>query len=149
VYEPAAGQAVSSSILAGDTSGNFISRGFMSFDIAALSGKTITSAALDLSSCVQAQNPFTNLTGIWLGQLQYALPLDQTDYDVQGTSIQLLNALPTTSIDIKSHVQNRVNEGRARFQIRLHPPGPTNGDGQADYISCNAGAVTLKIGYQP
>ena len=149
VYEPAAGQAISTSILAGDTSANFISRGFMSFDIASLSGKTITSAALDLSSCIQTQNPFTGLSGIWLGQLQYALPLDQTDYDVQGTSIQLLNALPTASIDIKSQVQSRVTEGKARFQIRLHPAGPTNGDGQADYISCNAGSVTLKIAYQP
>jgi hypothetical protein len=145
----AAGQSVISSILAGDTSTKFLSRGFMSFNISSLAGKTISSAALDMSTCSQTQNPFAGLGGIWVGELQYALPLDQTDYDVTGTGIQLLNALPGSAIDVKSYLQNRINEGKARFQIRLHPAGPSDGDDQADYLSCNAGAVTLKISFQP
>jgi len=46
-------------------------------------------------------------------------------------------------------VQSRVNEGKARFQLRLHPKGPSDGDSLADYISCSAGAVVMKITYQP
>jgi hypothetical protein len=149
VYEPAAAQAVASSILAGDTSTNYLSRGYMSFDISTLSGKIISSAALNLGSCSQTQNPFTSLAGIWVGELQYSLPLDQTDYDVAGTGIQLLNSIPAGTIDVKSYVQARVTDGKARFQIRLHPAGPSDADGQADYISCNAGTVTLTIAYQP
>ena len=81
VFEGAAGTAPVSAIQAGDTAGNFISRGFLSFDIGSLAGKTITSATLDLSSCTKTQDPFTgSLAGIWVGDVQYALPLDQTDY---------------------------------------------------------------------
>jgi hypothetical protein len=120
----------------------------MSFDISSLNGKTITSATLDLSSCSQVQNPFTSLAGVWVGELQYALPLDQSDYETSGTGIQNMSSLPAAPIDVKAFVQSRVNEGKARFQIRLHPAGATDADGQADYISCNSGSVTLKIGYQ-
>ncbi len=146
LYEPAAG--VPSTILAGDTSGNEIARGYMSFDISTLSGKTIKSASLALTGCSAMQDPFTGLAGIWVGEVQYALPLDQSDYNIAGTGIVLLNSLPAP-IDVKSYVQTRATEGKARFQIRLHPAGPTDNDGTADYMSCNAGSVTLTITYQP
>ena len=149
VYEPGAGQGIPSTVLAGDTSTNFLARGYLSFDISSLSGKTINSATLNLSSCSAMQNPFASLAGIWVGELQYALPLDQTDYDVAGTGIVLLNSVPGSGIDVKSFVQTRATEGRARFQIRLHPAGPSDLDGQADYLTCNPGSVTLTIQYQP
>ena len=152
VYEAAASLAVANTIRAGDTAANFIARGYMSFDISSLAGKTIRSATLDLSTCTQTQNPFTSsLAGIWISDLQYPLPLDQSDYDLTGTAIQSqpLNALPTSPIDVKSFLQSRINEGRARFQLRLHPAGPSDGDGQADDITCNPGSLTLKIAYQP
>jgi len=147
LYEPAAG--VPSTILAGDTSSNEIARGYMSFDISTLSGKTIKSASLTLAGCSAMQDPFTgSLAGIWVGEVQYALPLDQSDYNIAGTGIVLLNSLPGP-IDVKSYVQTRTTEGKARFQVRLHPSGPTDGDGIADYMSCSANSVTLTITYQP
>jgi hypothetical protein len=147
LYEPAAG--VPSTILAGDTGSNEIARGYMSFDISTLSGKTIKSASLALAGCSAMQDPFTgSLAGIWVGEVQYALPLDQSDYNIAGTGIVLLNALPGP-IDVKSYLQTRTTEGKARFQIRLHPSGPTDNDGAADYMSCNANSVTLTISYQP
>lgn len=150
VYELAAGLAVvNGTILAGDTSSNYIARGFMSFDISSLSGKTVTAATLDLSSCAAMQDPFAGLAGIWVGDVQYPLPLDQTDYDISGTGIKLLNSLPGSSIDVKSNVQTRATEGKSRFQIRLHPAGPSDADGQADYITCSASGPKLTITYQP
>jgi hypothetical protein len=146
LYEPAAGAP--STILAGDTSANEIARGYMSFDISTLSGKTIQNASLALGSCSTMQNPFTSLSGIWVGEVQYPLPLDQADYNIAGTGIVNLNSIPAP-IDVKAYVQARVTEGKSRFQIRLHPAGPSDGDGQADYISCNAGSVTLTITYNP
>jgi hypothetical protein len=98
------------------------------------------------------QDPFTSsLAGIWVGELQYPLPLDQSDYDLAGTAINSgpLTSLPTTALDVKSFVQTRVNEGKARFQIRLHPKGPSDADSQADYMSCSPGSVILKITYLP
>ncbi|MGE5249032.1 MAG: NBR1-Ig-like domain-containing protein [Bacteroidota bacterium] len=149
IYQAAAKLEPTSAVMAGDTAENFVARGFMSFDISRLTGKTISSATLNLSSCSKTLNPFSSLAGIWLGELQFALPLDQSDYDAAGNSIQLLNTIPDTPIDVKSFLQNRVNEGRDRFQVRLHPAGPSNGDGLADYISCNPGTVVLKVSYLP
>ncbi len=146
LYEPAAGAP--STILAGDTSTNDIARGFMSFDISTLSGKTIQNASLALGGCSTMQNPFTSLAGIWVGEVQYPLPLDQADYNIAGTGILNLNSIPAP-IDVKTYVQARVTEGKSRFQIRLHPAGPSDGDNQADYMSCNAGSVTLTITYNP
>jgi hypothetical protein len=146
LYEPAAG--VPQTILAGDTGDNSLARGYMSFDISSISGKTIQSASLNLGSCSTMQNPFTSLSGIWVGEVQYPLPLDQADYNIGGNGIVLLNAIPAP-IDVKTNVQARVTEGKARFQIRLHPAGPSDNDSQADYITCNAGSVTLTIVYNP
>ena len=150
VYEPAASESVvNGTILAGDTGSNYVARGFMSFDISSLSGKTISSATLDLSNCAAMQDPFTSLSGIWVGEVQYALPLDQGDYNVSGNGIQLLTALPGSSIDVKANVQARATEGKSRFQIRLHPAGPSDADGQADYITCSATGPKLTVTYQP
>jgi hypothetical protein len=150
VYEPAAGLAVvNGTILAGDTSSNFIARGFMSFDISSLSGKTVSAATLDLSSCAAMQDPFAGLSGIWIGEVQYALPLDQTDYDVSGNGILRMSALPGSPVDVKASVQSRVTEGKSRYQIRLHPAGASDADGQADYITCGANGPKLTITYQP
>ncbi len=150
VYEPASGlDVVNGTILAGDTGSNFLARGFMSFDISSLSGKTVTAASLDLSSCAAMQDPFAGLAGVWVGEVQYALPLDQADYDVSGSGIKLLTALPGSSIDVKSNVQTRATEGKSRFQIRLHPAGPSDADGQADYITCSASGPKLTVTYQP
>lgn len=150
VYEASAGQAVvTGTILAGDTGSNHLARGYMSFDISSISGKTVNAATLDLSSCTQMQDPFSSLSGIWVGEVQYALPLDQSDYSISGTGIQLLNSLPGGSIDVKSYVQTRVTEGKSRFQIRLHPNGASDSDGQADYMTCSASGPKLSITYQP
>jgi len=150
VYEPAAAQpVVNGTILAGDTGSDQIARGYMSFDISSISGKTISAATLDLSGCAQMQDPFASLSGIWVGEVQYALPLDQSDYNLSGTGIQLLNALPGSSIDVKTYVQTRVTEGKSRFQIRLHPSGASDADGQADYMTCSSTVPKLSITYQP
>jgi hypothetical protein len=95
------------------------------------------------------QDPFASLAGIWIGEVQYALPLDQTDYDVSGNGILRMSALPGSPVDVKASVQSRVTEGKSRYQIRLHPAGASDADGQADYITCGANGPKLTITYQP
>jgi hypothetical protein len=154
VYEPGSGLAVvGGTILAGDTSSDYLARGFMSFDISSISGKTVTDAKLDLSGCSVVNDPFSDhpagLSGIWVGEVQYALPLDQSDYNLSGTGIVKLTSAPGT-IDVNSYVKARVTEGKSRFQIRLHPSHATsNGNGQADYFSCTSTGPKLTITYQP
>ena len=146
VYNPALN--IPSTILAGDTSTNEVARGYMSFDISAMSGKTIKSAALDLTGCSTVQDPFGNLSGIWVGEVDFGPTLDQADYNLSGTGIQLLNAIPGSTIDVKSYVQARASASEPRFQIRLHPNlGAGDGNNQADYMTCSA--PKLKVTYQP
>lgn len=145
---------VHGTMLAGDTSTNVLARAFMSFDISDISNKTIVSANLDLTSCGVLRDPFsphnTGLDGIWVGEVQYTLPLDQADYGISGTGVQLLSAKPNSSIDVKSYVQSRVNQSKSRFQIRLHPNyANSNGNNLADYMSCGSGVPKLNVTYQP
>lgn len=150
VYEPAASKSVDNTkILAGDTVSNHLGRGYMSFDISSISGKTVSEATLDLSSCTQENDPFGSLSNITLGEVQYALPLDQSDYTVSGSGIDTLTSMPGSDIDVTSYVQTRVTEGKSRFQIRFHPNGPSDVDGQADHIECGASSPKLTITYQP
>ena len=151
VYEAASGESpVNGTILAGDTASDFLARGFISFNISSISGKTVTAATLDLSDCSEMHDPFGDLAGIWVGEVQYTLPLDQTDYDITGSGITLLTSHPGSSIDVKSYVQTRVTAGESRFQIRLHPSaGSSNADGEADYMSCSATGPKLTITYEP
>jgi hypothetical protein len=122
----------------------------MSFDISSVSGKVITGANLDLSTCSKTQDPFAGtLAGILVKELQFALPLDDSDYNLAASDVVALNALPGSTINVKSQVQTRVTEGKSRFQIRLEPKGPSDADGQADYMSCSASGPVLTITYQP
>lgn len=149
-YAAGAYPVVHGTMLVGDTSDNKIARAFMSFDISDISGKTINSASLDLTGCGVSHTPFADLSGIWVGEVQYALPLDQADYNISGTGIVLLNAKPVSSIDVKSYVQSRVNQSKSRFQIRLHPSAAnSDNDNVADYMSCGSGVPKLNIVYQP
>lgn len=155
VYEPSAGQpVVQGTMLGGDIAANKLARAFMSFDISDISGKTINSASLDLTGCSVLNTPFApalgGLSGIWVGEVQYGLPLDQSDYGVSGTGVLLLSAKPNSAIDVKSYVQTRVNQSKTRFQIRLHSNYATsNGNNKSDYMSCGSGVPKLNITYQP
>lgn len=148
VYEPASGLAVvQGTMLAGDIASNKIARAFMSFDISGLHGRTIDSAKLDLTGCSQSGNPFTGaLVGLWVGELEYPTPLAQSAYGLSGTAVtSILTAKPSSTIDVKSFVQTRANQNKDRFQIRVHPSGPTDGDNASDYLLCGSGVPKLTI----
>ena len=149
VYESAAAQGIASTILAGDTSTNYLARGYMSFDILNPLWKNHHQCGIEpwqLFANAEPLHKSRRYLG-WRTAVQFAVGSVGLRYWRAG--IQLLNSIPTGSIDVKSYVQARATEGKARFQIRLHPAGPSDADGQADYISCNAGSVTLTIVYQP
>lgn len=147
LQEPAAG--VESEVKAGDTNTNGISKGFLSFDISSLSGKTINSAVLIFAGCSANQDPFqSSLGGIKVLDVQYAVPLDQTDYAINGGEIIKLNSMPSP-LDVKSFLQVRTSSNAARFQILLMPAGTSNNDNVVDNMTCTAGSVTLKVDYKP
>ncbi len=147
VYEPGAGLPINGDIIAGDTATNHLVRGYMSFDISALAGAEIVHATLDLSSCEAVNTPFADLSGIWLGVVEYAEPLSQVAYDVTSAPIERFYDLPGT-LDVRDLVNSRTEIiGAPRIQFRLHPAGPSDGDGAGDYLYCPS--PSLYIIYTP
>ena len=149
VYSSGSG-IVNGTILAGDTAGNEQARGYMSFNIASLSGKTINSATLKLGACSTMHDPYTDLNGIWIGEILFPTPLAQSAFTIGSTPFtsDAFTSAPG-NIDVTSYVQPRVNEGKTYFQVRMHPKIATNNDNEADYFSCGATGPVLTITYQP
>lgn len=136
---------IGGSVIAGDTSTNVQARGYFTFDISGVSG-TVLQAELTLT-CSRVRNPFTDLLGIWLAEVEYALPLRPLHFGISGQAITLLEALPGGPIDVTGRVAADVADGDPYFQIRMHPKRPTDNDGQADYMMC--GNAVLHVTYQP
>jgi hypothetical protein len=111
-------------IFAGDSVGNNIVRGHISFDISTLAGKTIDSASM----------PF-NLKQTWgnssiFGTLYITVadwgaePLVPADYSIGGLAIQSFNnagggSFTCNAAGLKTELQNAINAGKSRFQIRI------------------------------
>ena len=111
-------------IFVGDSVGNNIVRGHISFDISTLAGKTIDSASM----------PF-NLKQTWgdssiFGTLYITVadwgaePLVSSDYNIGGLAIQSFSSagggsFTCTAAGLKTELQNAINAGKSRFQIRI------------------------------
>ncbi len=136
---------IGGSILAGDTGANVSARGYITFNLGDVRG-TVTNATLTMT-CSRTREPFTDLSGIWLAEVEFALPLRPLHYDITGEALTLITSLPVGPVDVTSRVAADVGSGDSYFQIRLHPKRATDGDGQADYIMCRD--AVLEVTYQP
>ncbi len=136
---------IGGSVMAGDTSNDVQARAYFTFDISAVSG-TVLNAQLTLSGCRVMGDPFGPMGGLWLGEVEFALPLRTVHYNIPSTPITHLTAPPAGSYDVTSQVQADVTAGDPYFQIRLHPMGRDD-DGAADYLMCSS--ATLQVTYRP
>lgn len=135
---------IGGTVLAGDTSTDLQARGYLTYRISSVHG-TVLEAHLNLH-CSQMGHPLSDLHGIWLAEVNFALPLKPMDYDLSGTAITLLTAPLPATVDVTSQVQAAVSAGHLYFQVRMHPNGLDH-DGQADYLMCTN--TTLTITFQP
>ncbi len=138
------GNTIGGTVIAGDTSADIQARGYLTYVISSIHG-TVTEAHLNLS-CTTVRNPLGDLQGIWLAEVEFALPLRPLHYDISGTPITLLTAPLPATVDVTSRVQANLAAGDPYFQVRLHPKALDH-DGQADYVECTN--TTLTITYQP
>ncbi|HEY58008.1 MAG TPA: hypothetical protein G4O04_05675 [Anaerolineae bacterium] len=135
---------IGGTVLAGDTVSDLQARGYLTYDLSSIHG-TVLEAHLNLT-CSQMRNPLTDLQGIWLAQVEFALPLRPLHYDLPGTAITLLTAPLPATVDVTAQVQADLAAGDPYFQVRMHPKA-LDDDGQADYLQCTN--TTLTITYQP
>lgn len=112
-------------IFAGDSSTNKMIRGYVSFNTAALAGKTIDSAELTFN-LKQTWGDSGFLGGLWVGVVNWgAEPLVPADFDLGGLGLQLFSSAGGGSFicnvaGLKTQLQNAVTAGQSRFQIRIH-----------------------------
>ncbi|MBU4292788.1 MAG: hypothetical protein KJ770_01880 [Actinobacteria bacterium] len=138
-------------IYAGDSANNKPCVGFISFNIASIAGKTIEAATLTLGSAAVQGDPLEYLDAFWINVVEWgAEPIIQSDFILQGIAIQSFNSsnITCTAEKLKSELQKAINNGKSRFQIRVHFSGPwTDTDGSRDGWEYAQTSVNLNVKY--
>ena len=138
-------------IYAGDSANNKPCVGFISFDIASIAGKTIEAATLTFSSAAVQGDPLAYLDAFWINVVEWgAEPIIQSDFNLPGIAIQSFNSsnITCTAEKLKSELQKAINNGKSRFQIRVHFSGPyTDNDGSRDGWEYAQASVNLNVKY--
>lgn len=133
------------SLYVGDTYSDVGSRGFMSFNISALAGKTVTEAKLNFPGPDIDGNPFADLDGLWIGKTSYTWP---PPYSPGATPMTDRKYSMPGEVVITSFVAPEVSAGAPRFQVSLHFAMNTNNDHGTDRIWWPPGGhPTLTITY--
>jgi len=138
-------------IYAGDSANNKPCVAFISFDIASIAGKNIEAATLTLGSAAVQGDPLAYLDAFWINVVEWgAEPIIQSDFNLPGIAIQSFNSsnITCTAEKLKSELQKAINNGKSRFQVRVHFSGPyTDNDGSKDGWEYAQANVSLNVKY--
>jgi len=139
-------------IYAGDSSTNKPCAGFISFDISSLAGKNIVSAVLTFSSAAVYGNPLEYADAFWINVVSWGnRPIVQNDFTLIGIAVQSFASPSVTCAadKLRTELQKAINEGKSRFQIRVHFSGPyTDNDDSRDGWEYFQNNVNLKVEVQ-
>ena len=126
---------------------------FMSFDISMIpTGATIQEAFIDISKYDVWGVPFGGLGGLGIFHHQYD-KLDKEDYVGTFTGINMMTSysppyIPYSSNLLNKAIQEQVDSGSPRFQIRIQFENPIFYHSQSDYLSFYPGTGKLTITYK-
>jgi hypothetical protein len=126
--------------------GEVISRGFLSFDLAAIpAGATIESVQLRFFQIQIHGSPYEKLGNLVLERVAYS-SLGDDAYSTPALDSATLAQQPSpnewyvvSDPTISTWVQSTLADGRTRFQLRLRFSQEADGDGQDDWISIESG----------
>ena len=137
-------------IWVGDYTDNKPYRGFISYNITNFKGKTIKNATLTLN--LESKTGDTSGLGeLWVDVVNYgANPLVSSDFDMPGIPIQSFPAngsgnITCNSASLATQLQNAINAGKARFQIRLRFSVPTNNNNSIDNWFYLTSGIVLSV----
>jgi hypothetical protein len=136
-------------LYAGDSDNDKSCMGFVSFDISELKGGTVKSANLVLASATVLGEPLPFFEMLNINVLSWgARPIKQDDYNTDGILVAIYNAPDITCnvSKLQEELQKAINDGKSRFQIRIHFSGPqTNNNGQYDGWKYTQSNVNLNV----
>jgi len=140
----------SGNVYAGDSENNKPCMGFISFDISGLSGSIVESASLTFSGAIVSGDPlFLTYRILYINVLDWgARPITQNDFMLDGILVASYNS-PNITCNVsklKEELQKAINEGKSRFQIRIHFSGPyTDNDNKDDGWKYSQSNVNLNV----
>ncbi|MDD5658968.1 MAG: PKD domain-containing protein [Actinomycetota bacterium] len=139
-------------LFAGDTDANKSVFGFISFDISSLAGANIQTANAVFSLSQQWGNPdifgSLSLNDYYWGTRAVQL----SDAGASGNVLQMFSnsTFSCSNTALKTALQNAINAGKPRFQLRIHFTGlATDSDNQWDGWEYKQSNVKLSITYIP
>jgi hypothetical protein len=143
------GTYIGADIYAGDSDNDRPCSGFISFDISDLDGSIVESASLTLSGVSISGDPLEFLKKLNINVLEWgAEPITQSDFELDGYLIASYDSpnITCNSSALKEKLQEAINEGKSRFQIRIHFSGPyTDNDNEADGWGYSQSNVDLNV----
>lgn len=141
------GRVASPDVQFGDDTTNSSHRALVTFDVPELSGKTITSGTLAISSISTLSNPYS-LGAITIETVSYTPPVSGSDYDIGGNAVLNITAGLVGQYDIKGALQDTASAHSARFQLRFRFAMETNGNNVSDMIYWTSNnAVCINAAY--
>ncbi|MFC2144949.1 hypothetical protein ACFLQQ_01330 [Actinomycetota bacterium] len=142
---------IGGNIYAGDSEDNKPCSGFISFDISGLSGKTVEAASLTLKGASISGDPrgFSDPLTLWINSLDWgAEPIVQSDFNLGGVAIANYDS-PNITCNVsllREELQKAINDGRSRFQIRIHFGGAyTDNDDKEDGWDYSQSNINLNV----
>ncbi len=137
----------------GGYAGNKGVRGYISFDISHLSGVTITDAELTMTLKQKFGDPST-FGSFYIGKVNWgAEPLIVGDFNLPEVQVALFANIGTGNFvcstnALKTQLQNAINSGGQRFQIRIHFAQLSDGDNTWDGLEYNQSDIVLRVQYE-
>lgn len=141
-------------VYAGDTNTNIPVQGFICFNISSLSGKTVDSASITFNLKKKWGEPSTVFGNLTFTTIDWGSgPPNGADFGISGTVIQSFPSSGTGSFTVnaaalKTMLQNAINDGKTKFQIRIHFTGSfTDSDGQWDGWEYDPSGISFNVSY--
>jgi len=137
----------------GDTKSGTTIQAFLSFDISMIpKDAIITSATLDFTAASMYGEPFNKLGMLLIYDCQYQT-LKASDFVIGQLPGALYNipvppSQPITSNIFAKPIQQRIDAGSNRFQLRFQFEKPQFYNNMADYIALGEGRTKVTIEYQ-
>ena len=136
-----------SPVFMGDTTSDIQEKGYLSFDISGLHGKTVQDAEINFTSIESWGNPESFASSIIVKVYNY-VRLDASDFAVGG---EYLASIPISATSytisgntLKNELQDVLdNEVRDYFQLKLGLNAATNNNGIGDDIRINCNEAVL------
>jgi hypothetical protein len=136
-------------LYAGDSENNKPCVGFISFDISGLGGRSVEAATLTFGGATIHGDPLSYLDAFWINIVEWGSePITQNDFNLIGIAVQSFTApgITCNASSLRSGLQNAINSGKSRFQIRVHFSGPyTNNDSIKDGWEYSQSGVNLNV----